>query len=403
MKFRSFVAAAVLVGAAAFGQAASAADPILVGAPITMTPPGPVIFGTQVKQGMDLAQKMINADGGVIGRKIEVLYEDHQGLPEKARSATEKLITKDHVAVISGVELSPVASQAIEVAHQYNVPLCNVNGWNDAIRTAGYKQVFNPNNFSSLVGISVGKALVGMNVKRIALIGEDTDNGKFVAEGIQNRLKQLGWKGEMRITYIDRMGKDFLPAILPVKAFRPDVVVVQGQQPAAYILIKQIYEQGIAPTPSTYLFDVGALADAPDFWDGVGDAGDYMIEYGLYHPGQPLTARGKAFVKQFREKYGQEVNRLALQGADCMFVIADAIKAAGTTDADPLIKAMQKGTFEGTRGEIKFSSEPGIFFQQWKETPNVIFQFTKTRQPVADTQIIGGSTMSFDVSKLVKP
>ncbi len=403
MKIRSMAAAAGFLAGAVLAQPAIAADPILIGAPITMTPPGPVIFGSQVKQGTDLAVKMINDAGGVLGRNIEVLYEDHQGLPERARSATEKLITKDGVSVISGVELSPIVSQAIEVAHQYNVPLCNVNGWNDAIRLAGYPQVFNPNNFSSLVGLSAGKALMQMGVQRIALLGENTDNGKFVAEGIQNTLKELGWGGEMQITYIDRMGKDFLPAILPIKAFRPDVVVVQGQQPAAYILLKQIYEQGIAPTPSTYLFDVGALADAPDFWDGVGEAGKYMIEYGLYHPGQPLTPRGEEFVKQFREMYGQEVNRLALQGADCMFVIADAIKAAGNTEADPLIKAMQEGTFEGTRGQIKFASEKGIFFQQWKETPNVIFQFTETRQPIKDTTIIGGMGIDLDPSKLVKP
>jgi branched-chain amino acid transport system substrate-binding protein len=394
---------AFAIGCISASCSAFAADPILVGAPITMTPPGPVIFGTQVRQGMDLATKIINEKGGVQGRKIEVLYEDHQGLPEKARAAAEKLITKNNVSVITGVELSPVVTQSIEVAKQYNIPLCNVNGWNDAIRTAGYPQVFNPNNFSSLGGLAIGKALFELGATRIVTLSENTDNGKFVAEGIEKTLKDLGWKGEFKITYVDRMGKDFLPAILPLKAFRPDVVVVQGQQPAAYIIMKQLYDQGIAPTRNTFLFDAGALADAPDFWDGVGEAGKYLIEYGLYHPGLKLTPRGDEFVKLFRQTYGADINRLALQGADCMFIIADAIKAAGSTAPDAVIKAMKDGKFEGTRGTISFSQEPGIFFQQWKETPNVIFQFTDVRQPVNDAPIVGSATQKLDRSKLAKP
>lgn len=393
--------AAMLV--AAFAFPAMAADPILVGAPITMTPPGPVAFGTQVKQGMDLATRMINDAGGILGREVKILYEDHQGLPEKSRAAAEKLITRDKVAMISGVELSPVVSQTIEVAKQYNVPLCNVNGWNDAIRTAGYPQVFNPSNFSSATAISVGKALAEMGVTRVAALHENTDNGKFVGEGIEKQMKSMGWNGQFRLIYFDRMAKDFLPAILPLKAFRPDVVVVQGQQPAAYIVMKQVYEQGIAPTRETFLFDAGALADSPDFWDGVGEAGKYMLEYGLYHPAMTLTPRGQALAKLFTQTYGGEVNRLALQGADCMFVFAEAVKAAGSIEANAVIKAMRESKTEGTRGTIVFSTEPGIFFQQWKDTPNAIFQFTKEKQAIGDATIVGGISMKVDRSKLVRP
>lgn len=181
------------------------------------------------------------------------------------------------------------------------------------------------------------------------------------------------------------------------------MVVVQGQQPAAYILIKQLYEQGVAPTKQTLLFDAGALADAPDFWAGVGDAGQYMLEYGLYHPQMKLTPRGERFAKLFQQTYGRPVNRLALQGADCMFVIADAVKAAGSTNPDALIKAMQESKTEGTRGTIVFSQEPGIFFQQWKETPNVIYQFTKPKQPLEESRIIGSMSTKSDRKNVVTP
>mgnify|MGYP000500491551 CR=1 FL=1 len=70
---------------------AQAADPIKVGVTITQSPPGSVVQGTQVKDGLEVAAKIINDTGGVDGRKIELVIEDTQGLPEKARAAVEKL------------------------------------------------------------------------------------------------------------------------------------------------------------------------------------------------------------------------------------------------------------------------------------------------------------------------
>jgi branched-chain amino acid transport system substrate-binding protein len=125
---------ACAAGLLAFMNAAFAADPIKIGVTIAQSPPGSVSQGTQVKDGVEVAAKIINDGGGVLGRKIELVYEDTQGIPEKARAAVEKLITRDQVVAIVGEHQSSAALAGIEVAHRYKVPYMNTNGWSDAIR-----------------------------------------------------------------------------------------------------------------------------------------------------------------------------------------------------------------------------------------------------------------------------
>src|ERR1700676_4414019 len=123
---------ALAAGVLAFVQAATAADPIKIGVTTVQSPPGSVSQGIQVRAGIEVAAKIINDAGGVLGRPIELLFEDTQGIPEKARAAVEKLITRDKVVAIVGEHNSSTALAGIEVAHRYHVPYVNTNAWADA-------------------------------------------------------------------------------------------------------------------------------------------------------------------------------------------------------------------------------------------------------------------------------
>ncbi|MEA2859544.1 MAG: branched-chain amino acid transport system substrate-binding protein, partial [Methylobacteriaceae bacterium] len=102
MRYASHLAIAAFGLSAALVGRAYAADPIKVGVTVTQSPPGSVVQGTQVKDGLEVVAKMLNDQGGVNGRPIELVIEDTQGLPEKARAGVEKLITRDKVVAIVG-------------------------------------------------------------------------------------------------------------------------------------------------------------------------------------------------------------------------------------------------------------------------------------------------------------
>ena len=71
------------LAAASFGVA-SAQEPIAIGVSIAQSPPGSVVQGTQVKDGVEIMKDMINAKGGVLGRPIKLIYEDNQGVDRKS-------------------------------------------------------------------------------------------------------------------------------------------------------------------------------------------------------------------------------------------------------------------------------------------------------------------------------
>jgi branched-chain amino acid transport system substrate-binding protein len=383
---------------------AVAAEPIKIGVTVAMSPPGSVSQGIQVRDATDISIRMINEAGGVLGRPIVPIYEDTQGLPEKARAAVEKLITSDHVVALTGEHQSSNVLAEIEVAHRYHIPFMNVNGWADAIRAKGYVEVFNPNNYNTRVAVAGAAALKALGAKRVVAFCENTDYGLGLAKGFGEQLKVVIPDIDYTYETLDRAGKDFLPALLPLKANPPDAVVEIMLPAAAYIALNQLYEQGIAPTPKTWLYDASGLADYPDFWQNVSDAAKDVIVFGLYHPKMNASELGQKVAAAYKAKTKSDPGRLIFQAADSMLLLAEAIKQAGSTDPDAIIKTLEGIKWTGTRGTITFSTErSGYKYHQWIDIPYVTFQVTAVKQSMADTTLVQDPGQSLDVSRLEHP
>lgn len=384
-------------------MSAHAAEPIKIGVTVTQSPPGSVVQGTQVKDGLEVAAKIINDGGGVDGRPIELVIEDTQGLPEKARAAVEKLITRDKVVAVTGEHQSSAALAGMEVAKRYHIPYVNTNGWSDAIREKGYAEVFNPGNYNNRVGDAVASSMKALGAKRVVAFAENTDYGIGLAKVIGAKLKEQAPGIDYKYETLDRASKDFLPAILPLRANPPDVIIDIMLPPAAYIMMNQVYEQGVAPSAKTWLYDASGLADYPDFWQNVKEAGKGLLVFGLYHPKMSQPPMGKQVGAAYTAKTKNDPNRLLFQAADSLLLIADAIKRAKSTEPDALIKALEETKLVGTRGEMTFSKEPGYKNHQWLEVPYVTFQLTEINQKVADATLVEEPGKALDPAKLWKP
>ena len=397
---KRIVFAALALAFAASGAVAQ--EPIAIGVSIAQSPPGSVVQGTQVKDGLEIVKDMVNAQGGVNGRKITLVYEDNQGIPEKGRAATEKLISKDKLVAIVGGHQSSVCLAEIEVAHRYGVPYINTNCWSDDVRKKGYAEVFNPSNYNTRVSQAMAETIAAMGVKRVVAFAENTDYGigqaKLLAEFIKQKAPGVDYKYET----LDRAGKDFTPAVLALRANPPDMVINVMLPPAAYILMNQLYEQGVAPSAKTWLYDGAGLADYPDFWQNVKDAGKGLISFGLYHPNMNIPPVGKQVAAEYTKRAKAEPNRLIFQAADSLLLVVDAIKQAKSTDPKAIVATLQKMQFSGVRGPFTFSKEPGITFQQWADIPYVNYQLTEVNQPVSKSNLIQGPGQKLDVSKLQK-
>jgi branched-chain amino acid transport system substrate-binding protein len=388
--------------AAWFVASAGAQEPIAIGVSIAQSPPGSVVQGVQVKDGVEIMKDMINAKGGVLGRPIKLVYEDNQGVPEKGRAAAEKLITKDHVVAITGGHQSSVCLAEIEVAHRYEVPYINTNCWSDDVRKKGYVEVFNPSNYNSRVAQAMAETISAMGVKSVVAFCENTDYGIGQAKALGDQLKAKAPNVQYKYETLDRAAKDFTPAVLALRGNPPEMIATMMLPPAAYILMNQLYEQGVAPSAKTWFYDGGGIADYPDFWQNVKDAGKYMISFGLYHPAMNVPPIGKEVAAEYTKRTKGEPNRLIFQSADSLLLITEAIKQAKSTDPKAIVATLQKMQFSGVRGPFTFSKEPGITFQQWADIPYVNYQLTEVNQPVSKSNLIQGPGQKLDVSKLQK-
>lgn len=392
--------AAALVVPAVQGQEKG---PIRIGAIIAQSPPGSVVQGTQVRDGLEVARDILNDKGGILGRKVELVFEDGQGVPERGRAAAERLIAREKVVALTGEHQSSNVLAEIEVAHRYGIPYINTNGWSDAIRAKGYPEVFNPSNYNTRVAQAMAEVIRDLGAKRVVAFAENTDYGIGQAKRLGELLAESAPQVNYEYHALDRQARDFQPAILPLRANPPDLVANMMLPPAAYILMNQLHEQGVAPTARTWLFDGAGLADYPDFWDNVGDAARTMLEFGLYHPAMDQPPLGLQVGKMYTERTGNAPNRLIFQAADSLFLLAAAMEQAGTTDGAAVIKTLQQIEWTGTRGTVTFSSKPGYTFQQWVEVPYVTYQLTETGQAIADAPLVQGPGMELDPKKLMRP
>ena len=227
-----------------------------------------------------------------------------------------------------------------------------------------------------------------LGLKNVVAFAENTDFGIGLAKNLETYVKKYSPETKYKYEVLDREAKDYAPAILPLKSDPPEMIVTILDPPAGYVVINQLYELGVAPSSKTWLLDVDALAELPDFWDNVSDAGKMMLGVALFHPKMKLTDLGKEVREMHQKETGREASRVVFQGFDALWTMADGIKRAGSTDPKAVMAALRETKLEGTRGTISFDLEPGATFQQWIDVPYAIIQFTEVKQPLADAAIV---------------
>ena len=270
------------------------------------------------------------------------------------------------------------------------------------IRDKGYPEVFNPGNYNSRVAIAVADTMKALGAKRVVAFCENTDYGVGLAKLLGDQIKERAPGIEYKYETLDRAGKDFLPALLPLKANPPDVVVEIMLPPAAYILLNQLNEQGIAPPPKTWIYDASGIADYPDFWQNVSDAAKS-------HAGvRPLSSQDGDCPSSARRWPTPTRPRPRTSRTGCCSrrptACSSSPKAIKSGEAraepDAVIKAMEDLKWTGTRGEITFSKEKGGYkYHQWLDIPYVTFQVTAVKQSIADTKLVQDPGKPLDISR----
>ena len=388
---RKFLSGIALVATLAlpFG-ATHAGDTIKIGGMAPLSSPGSYQQGPELVLGLEWAVADVNAAGGVLGKQVELIVEDTQGRPPTGATVVEKLITKDKVVAAAGEYHSSVCKAEIEVFHQHGIPFVIGSCWSDALTDAGYDEVFRTSVYSSKLAENMVAVMAANGIKKAASLVEDTDYGIGIAKNIENAIKKLNADIDFQYEVVEKTSKDFVPILLKYKTqVKPEVLIVAVTQPGGFLILKQAHEIRFAPTAETLYLDGTCTAQNDKvFWEEVKDAGNYVLMSCPYSPSVKLTDLGEKIKKRYIDKFDRQPNYLPLQGYDAMISLLTAIKNAGSTDSKAIIKALQELKIAGTRGDIEFSQEDGVWHHQWKAVPTFIFQYTKVGQSAGDAAVL---------------
>ncbi|MBI5166457.1 MAG: ABC transporter substrate-binding protein, partial [candidate division NC10 bacterium] len=263
----------------------SAAEPIKVGLPLPLTGIH-AKFGEAIRNAYVMAVEEINAAGGIrkgplAGRKIELLIEDDQSKPEVARSAVEKLITRDKVPMIVGEYSSSNGFAVAGVANQYQVPFLNTTPAADRITQSGWKWVFRLNQPASAYAEGLQDFLLKVvKPKSMVILFENTLFGTTAGKAMKDWADKKGIAVLLYEPY-EAGAIDFKPTLLKVKAANPDIIYMVSYLMDAMLLMRQSRELGLQPK----LFAGGAAGfTMPEFGAGAGRAADYVFSATLWAP-----------------------------------------------------------------------------------------------------------------------
>lgn len=353
MKFpKTFtIMAATAMIAAVSAMQSNAAEPIKIGEINSYT--ALADFTQPYRKGWEMATAEINASGGVLGRQLKMIARDDGGKPGNAVKIAEELVSKEGVDMLVGTFFSHIGVAVTNYSKQKKKLFLATEPMSDDITwKQGHKYTFRLRPNTYIQSAMLAEEAAKLPAKRWAIVAP---NYKF--------------------------GQDAVAAFKKVmKAKRPDVEFVEEQWPALFKIDPGATVQALARAKPDGIYSalfsrdlaafvreaelrglltddltvVGLLTGEPEYLDPMGkEAPKNWIVTG--YPWYAITEpKHKKFIDDYQAKYGETPRMGSLVGYVTMYAIKAMIKAAGSTDQDKLIAAMEGLTFDSVVGPITF-------------------------------------------------
>ena len=341
-----------VLGAALVSLAAHAQDTIKIGV-ITDRVGVSKPYSEPSTEGLIFGAEEINQRGGVLGKKIELLVEDDQSRPDISAALARKLIDQGAVFILS-MSLTPATQQQQTVTMEAKTPQMTPMNSGDTLTT----QLPNPYFWQTgpLGSIQIATLLAharSKNLKRVALISDNSDLGQLLARFFRSGLEKSGIQ-VVSEEVVPRGATTAMPQMQKLRAANPEAMFLAGVLTAENVLIFRAYKElGVKfPIHSSYNLSVPIYESvAKGLIDGI-----TFVD--AYDPEKPEV---KAFVEAYKKGTGKEPVNLHGYGYDGIYLVADAIRRAGSTDKEKIREAMQKTSYAGVMGAkgMKYSFPEG--------------------------------------------
>jgi branched-chain amino acid transport system substrate-binding protein len=340
---------------------AFAADTIKIGYPIPLSGPT-AVYGVPILKGAEMAVSEINAKGGVLGRKLELLSRDSKANADEAVRLSRELIIKDNVDFLAGTLTSAEAPAVSTVAKENKIvfiaPTSKSTILTDEKHIHPY--IFRVASNTDVEGAAAASLMAKWkDVKTVATIAPDYAYGRDAIAAFIVSLKKLRPDIQIVDQQWPKLGEaDFTPFITAQMGKKPDAVMCDVFCGDFVTLAKEATPLGYFKAINNRLVD-GAEVGTTDEAQALGQDYPYGITSDAYDPviftgNEP--PEHKAYVEHLKEfAKTPYASGWSIVGYESIVALADGIKQAGNTKSDDVAKALLGLTFDTPVGKRTFS------------------------------------------------
>jgi branched-chain amino acid transport system substrate-binding protein len=327
--------------------------------------------GTDVVNGAKIAADEINAKGGVLGKKIELLVEDTKSNPTAAATVTEKLIVRDKVAVLMGASASTATLAVMPKLLEYKVPMLVETSSSSKITTAGNPYIFRIAPPSEIEAAVFSNMVKKLGIKHADFLVVNNDWGRGTADEFSRVLKQNGAAVGL-VEHMDQGAQDMSAQLVKIKASDADTLFVTTAVEQLSLVLKQAASLGIHKR----IITTGGSQNPDELITNAGAAADGSMHLVFFAPwlpeSSPNPSAAKAFVEQWKEKSLRFSGLTSsFRGYDGIRAIVEAIRIAGKAEPEAIRTAFWKVNIVGLNGPIKFEKEGPNGQESGQSTPKI--------------------------------
>jgi branched-chain amino acid transport system substrate-binding protein len=343
--------------------AADAESTIKIGFPIPLSGPA-AVYGAPISKGAEMAVQEINAKGGVLGRKLELVERDSKASADEAVRLARELIIKDNVDFLVGTLTSAEAPAVSTIAKENKIVFIAPAAKTVQLTSAKnlHPYIFRLSSNTDIDGSS-GAAVIAewKDVKRVATIAPDYAYGHDAVGAFLAYIKKARPDIEIVDQQWPKLGQsDFTPFITAQMAKQPDAIFCDVFGGDFVTLVKQAKPLGYFKAVKNRVVDAGEVG-ATDVTQPLGADYPYGIWANAYDPviwpeGEP--AEHKTFIASFKaftkEPYA---SGWAIMGYSAIVALSDGIKKAGSTKSEKVAAALAGLSFDTPAGKRSFNAK----------------------------------------------
>lgn len=323
--------------------------PIRIGVPVPLSGDS-AAAGEDILNGAKLAAEDINADGGVLGRQVELVSEDDACTAQVGAQAAQKLVAAEIVAAAGGY-CSSAALPELQAFSRAGIPYVMDASTNPELTESGIEQAFRVIGRDDQQGPFAARYIVeALKAKRVAVLHDNTTYAQGLAAAAAEGLETEG----AEVVYNDALTpgqSDYSPVLTSIARTRPDVLYFTGYFAEAGLLLRQIQQLGL-----DFQFMGGDATNDPTVLETAGQAAEgFLITTA---PLAQFLTGAEEFVNAYQEAYGQPPGPYSVYEYDAVRVAAQAIEDAGSTDPEAVTQTLHDlEGYEGITGAITFDEK----------------------------------------------